>query len=254
MQQFDTSNVSKKKNKKKEEQLFNLFSPIHHLALLIDGNRRWSRSHKLPVTQGYKVSAAKIPSLLFFSWKHGIHTATAWLLTSANALNRPQKHLKLIYDLIDELTLKIFERAQEFDLKMIHVGRKDHLPNFLVDTLLMCEDKTKGHTGHVYNMAIDYGAQDETIQAVRRIVDLGIPVEQIDHSLVDSFMLFRDQPHPRPDLVIRSGDVRRLSGFMSWHSAFSEVYFSQTLFPDFCEDDLIGAAEYFSRQERRYGY
>ena len=138
-------------------------------------------------------------------------------------------------------------------VRIVHLGRKDRLPKFLLDKIAEVETKTRYNTRHVFNIGLDYNGWDEMVRATIKIVAEGIPVEKIDRKVLDKHMDTADQPYPYVDLYIRTSGEQRTSGFMMWQADYAEFYFEPSYFPDFTPEKLREAILDFSRRRRRFG-
>lgn len=218
----------------------------NHVAIILDGNRRWAKNNKRPVIEGHRQGAMNMRKILKFLKKEGVHTMTFWVFSTEN-WKRHKEQVSGLMKLFEEFANVYFKDAMEEELRVVHIGRKDRLSSSLLAKIEKYESETSHFKNNVLNIALDYGGQDEIIRAANKAGgDLTI----------DSFEDYLDtagQKHPHPDMVIRTGGEKRLSGFMLWQTAYAELFFTETLLPDLSEDEVHGMLEEYSERHRRYG-
>jgi short-chain Z-isoprenyl diphosphate synthase len=228
-----------------------------HVAMIIDGNRRWARIRELETAaHGHRAGAAKYHEFLEWCDDLGISVATLYLLSTDNLSSRTEEELTALFKIIANLA----EDLSHFrDWRVQHVGSTDGLPDELVATLKDAEARTKDNTGLHINLAVSYGGRREIADAMRSIVkkhqseggELDALAEILTPELIGEHLYTGGQPDP--DLVIRTSGEQRLSDFMLWQSAHSEFYFVEALGPDLREVDFLRALRDFSRRQRRFG-
>jgi short-chain Z-isoprenyl diphosphate synthase len=228
-----------------------------HVAMIIDGNRRWARLRELETTaHGHRAGAAKYHEFLQWCDDLGIQVATLYLLSTDNLTSRTPEELETLFEIIAELA----DDLSHFrDWRVQHVGSDDGLPPALVAALKAAEAATKDNTGLHINLAVGYGGRREIADAMRSIVkqhqldggELDALAEILTPELIGEHLYTGGQPDP--DLVIRTSGEQRLSDFMLWQSAHSEFYFVEALGPDLREVDFLRALRDFSRRQRRFG-
>lgn len=229
----------------------------HHLAMMIDGNRRWAKQLGYETAaHGHRAGAAKMKEFLRWCDDVGIRVASLYLLSNDNLRKRDSRELSDLIEIIAELA---DELSHERDWRVKHVGRADDLPPDLARVLADVEERTKDHTGMHVNLAVGYGGRGEIVDAVRSIIakhdELGGSLEELAASLtpeqIGEHLYTGGQPDP--DLVIRTSGEQRLSDFLLWQSAHSEFYFVEALGPDLREVDFLRAIRDFASRDRRYG-
>jgi undecaprenyl diphosphate synthase len=225
----------------------------NHIAIIPDGNRRWARCRGLHPTEGHKRGAQRTLELMRIARKWGIHTITFWGLSTENWLERNEKEVKILIEIIGSFLDKNLKEAQEDRVKIIHLGRKDRLPKALMNKIVNAEEQTKNNKNYILNLALDYGGQDEVIRAVQNIIRDKISPEDIDKDLLDSYTDTHDQPYPYPDFIIRTSGEQRTSGLFLWQSPYAETYWEHCHLPDFTVDKLREAILDYSRRRRRFG-
>ena len=237
-------------------QLKNVELP-RHVAMILDGNRRWARQRFLETAaHGHRAGAAKFREFLIWCDDLGISVATLYLLSTDNLTGRKPDELEELFQIIADLA----EDLSHFrDWRVQHVGSDDGLPESLVATLDAAEKRTKDNTGLHINLAVGYGGRREIADAMRSIVrqhgedggTLDALAEILTPELIGDHLYTGGQPDP--DLVIRTSGEQRLSDFMLWQSAHSEFYFVEALGPDLREVDFLRALRDYARRQRRYG-
>lgn len=228
-----------------------------HVAMIIDGNRRWARLRELETAaHGHRAGAAKYREFLEWCDDLGISVATLYLLSTDNLTGRTQVELDSLFEIIGDLA----EDLSHFrDWRVQHVGSTQGLPDDLKKRLAEAEKRTVGNTGLHVNLAIGYGGRREIADAMRSIVQaheseggtLDALAELLTPELIGEHLYTGGQPDP--DLVIRTSGEQRISDFMLWQSAHSEFYFVEALGPDLREVDFLRALRDFSRRQRRFG-
>lgn|GEM_PF-81344 len=224
------------------------FETVNHLAIIPDGNRRWSRNNGFKVSEGHSRAFLKVaPLLLEALWKNGLHTVTLWLFSTEN-WKRPKEevhHLMNIYDGFLKLILII---AARYSIKIVHLGRKSRLPEFLTERVKAVEDSTRANEKGVFNIALDYGGLNEIERATQNLA-----FNKILKGKLSDFLDTAGQIFPNPDLIIRTSGEHRMSGFMPVQSRYSEWCFIEKNFPDLCITDIHQAIYSFKHKHRRYG-
>ncbi|MBI4059422.1 di-trans,poly-cis-decaprenylcistransferase [Candidatus Microgenomates bacterium] len=224
----------------------------HHVALICDGNRRWARARGLPIHKGHEQGGEAIGEIARACRDFGIHTFTVWVFSTEN-WSRGEKEAGGILKIIEKALDQHISEAKKDDVRIIHLGRKDRLPESLARKLRQAENDTRNNKSYVFNLAIDYGGHDEIVRVTRKIVDDKIPVEAIDEKLFASYLDTNDQPYPYIDLLIRTSGEERLSGFMPWQTNYAEIWWDECLLPDFDRAKFREALLDYSRRRRRFG-
>jgi len=216
----------------------------NHLAVIIDGNRRWARKHGLKDWEGHKKGAERLEDFLNWCLEAGIKEVSAYVLSTEN-LNRSEEELKHLFNLFKE-AFKKFEEKESFihkyRVKIRFAGDLKRLPKELREIINKVEKKTQKYDERILNILIAYGGKFEIVEAARRCKR--ISEEEIEKNLL--------VPEP-VDLVIRTGGYSRLSNLMLWQCAYAELYFTKTLWPDFSKREFLKALKWFSNVQRNYG-
>jgi short-chain Z-isoprenyl diphosphate synthase len=236
-------------------QLANATHP-RHVAMIIDGNRRWARQFGGTSEHGHRAGADKMREFLSWCDEADIGVVTLYLLSTDNLTGRDEDELVALTRIIAELA---GELSRVPGWRVQHVGSLDGLPDDLQNGLAEAEARTSSNTGLHINLAVGYGGRREIADAVRSIVHhhaerggtLDELAEQVTPEKIAEHLYTGGQPDP--DLVIRTSGEQRLSDFMLWQSAHSEFYFVEALGPDLREVDFLRALRDFARRQRRYG-
>jgi tritrans,polycis-undecaprenyl-diphosphate synthase [geranylgeranyl-diphosphate specific] len=234
-------------------------SPLpNHVAIVLDGNRRWARFNLLNPGIGHNHGADKAEELL--NWIHdiGIRITTLYILSTEN-LERKDEELENIYKLLEIKLEKLYndERVHKRRMKIKAIGDTELLPRNLQQILTKLEESTAEYDSMYLNIAIAYGGQKELIEAIRKIAQMAkqgqIEVDEINETTIESCLYTSHLPQPSPDLILRTSGEKRLSGFLIWQSAYSELMFMDVFWPEFRKIDLMRAIRTYQRRIRRYG-
>ena len=228
-----------------------------HIAVMLDGNRRWAgKKNGSKAKAGHVAGAQKIFD--FLSWCDGLKVpvVTLYLLSTENLKNRDSDELKDLLVILTELTQEMVRRG---NWKLRLVGDRSSLPADFLDVLEQSELDSRETIGAQVNLAIGYGGRQEITDAMRSIVrdsishgaDLEKLAESLTPELIAKHLYTSDQPDP--DLIIRTSGEQRLSGFLLWQSSNSELYFEEALWPDFRRVDFLREIRAFARRHRRFG-
>lgn len=225
----------------------------NHIAMILDGNRRWARSRGLKPWEGHYAGYKAVEALAKSVRDLGVHTFTVWAFSTEN-WDRPQVEIDAIMDLFRK-ALK--EKEKEFHkdkVALVHLGRKDRLPEDIRKMLIKIETETdKYKKNHIYNLAVDYGGRSEIVRATQKAIDSGIKAEDLDEKTFEKFLDTYGQPYPNPDLFIRTSGEQRTSGLLPWQMVYAEYLFSDVHLPDFSPEKLKEAILDYSRRRRRFG-
>jgi short-chain Z-isoprenyl diphosphate synthase len=228
-----------------------------HVAIMIDGNRRWARAAGFDdVSQGHVIGARHIANLLDWCTEAGVEHVTIWLLSTDN-LQRPSGELEPLLQIIAGLAGELSADGRPWRVQA--VGALDLLPAATVEALKSAEERTADRRGLTVNVAVGYGGRREIADAVRALLQehaaAGTSIEEladvIDVDAIADHLYTAGQPDP--DLVIRTSGEQRLSGFLLWQSVHSEFYFCDALWPDFRKIDFLRALRDYGTRKRRYG-
>jgi len=223
-----------------------------HIAIIMDGNRRWAKQHNLDSTAGHKQAITRMEELIEEAAKQGISHITFWAWSTKN-WKRSRDFVDGIIALFRENLHPdgIFAKALSKGAELQLIGSMEGFPNDIqVKVTQFLQQKPKETTIHV-NLAVGYEGRDEIARAIKKIIEDGVTADQIDQSLIDNYLDTKGQP--AVDFVIRTGGEKRTSGYLIWQAADAELYFTDTFMPDFGAQELTKALEDYSHRERRLG-
>jgi undecaprenyl diphosphate synthase len=224
--------------------------PPQHVAIIMDGNGRWAKERGLHRLAGHEAGGKNIRPVVKIFAAYGVRYLTLYAFSTEN-WSRPMVE---VAGLLGLLAKKINQETQAFhqeNIRLVHLGRLDRLSRKLREKVKAAVELTKNNTGLTLCLAFDYGSRDEIVQAAKRIADAGIPSDNIDESVFAQYLYSPDIPDP--DLVIRTAGESRLSNFLLWQAAYSELYFTPVLWPDFGHKEVKEALSEYKRRQRRFG-
>lgn len=228
-----------------------------HIAVMADGNRRWAReSGFTDISHGHRAGAAKIGELVRWSAEMNVDIVTIYLLSTEN-LQRTTEEVELLFDIISQVVDDLATENHTCRVKL--VGHLDLLPDHVAERMRRSAAATTEKPGLSVNIAVGYGGRQEIVDAVRALLDAniaaGVPAaelaEKVTIESVSEHLYTSGQPDP--DLVIRTSGEQRLSGFLLWQAAYSEIWFTDTYWPAFRKIDFLRALREYSRRSRRFG-
>jgi len=230
----------------------------NHVAIILDGNRRWAKYHFLASKGIHAMGADKAEQLLTWIYDLKIKITTLYVLSIEN-LERDKKELDDIYNLLGIKLEKLYNdsRIHEREMKIKAIGNIDALPQSIKDILSKLEKETDHYDLTFLNIAIAYGGQQELVDAIKKIAQdvekKELKISDITEQSIHSYLYTSHLPQPEPDLILRTSGEKRLSGFLLWQSAYSELVFMDVFWPEFRKIDLMRAIRTFQRRRRRYG-
>lgn len=226
----------------------NMKQKVHHLGIIMDGNRRWARGHGLKPFEGHRAGYKKIGEVLKWCQAAGIKILTLYAFSTEN-WQRSKEEVGFL--------MKLFYLGLTKDIKTLHknnvrlqiIGRKEDLSKKLQQAIQQAEELTKNNTAGVLNLAINYGGRQELVDAFNKI--LKTKPKKITENLISKNIYTANLPDP--DLIIRTSNEQRLSGFLTWQSIYSELYFTKHHWPEFSKEDFDNALADFANRQRRFG-
>lgn len=226
----------------------------NHVAIIMDGNGRWAKQKGLPRTIGHKNGAYAIRKTIEAAVKIGVKHLTVYAFSTEN-WNRPKYEVKVLMSLFNNQLRKELENLIEHNVKLKFIGNVEQLPAVLKKTLKNALEKTKNNTLITITVALSYSAREELIYVAKNIakkaINNEIAVSDIDENLINEHL--QTAPLPDVDLMIRTSGEKRISNFLLWQIAYAELYFTDTLWPDFDENNLYEAVQAYQQRERRFG-
>lgn len=228
----------------------NLKHVPHHIAIIMDGNGRWAKKHHLPVVEGHRKGAQSAQDVIDIFIDYKIPYLTLYAFSTEN-WNRPREEVDGIFDLLESQLEESISYAMKKEIRFVHLGRLEGLSSALKEKIQEATGETSRNTGLTLCLAFNYGGRDEIVHAMQRIVKSGVPPDKIDEHAVQHNLFTANIPDP--DLIIRTGDEKRLSNFLLWQAAYAEIYFTPVLWPDFSRKDVDQALEDYNKRQRRFG-
>ena len=222
-----------------------------HIAAVMDGNGRWAESRKLPRTEGHTAGEQSLMDVLEGADDIGVKWFTVFAFSTEN-WSRPSEEVKFLLNFNEKILLERRYELNERNVRIRFIGRRNRqVPKRLIRRMEETENLTKENTGLTFSIAFNYGGRAEIVDAVKRIIDKGMSPERINEKTISRHLY--DPTIPDPDLVIRTSGEYRVSNFLLWEIAYSELIFSETLWPDFRREDLFTAVKEYQDRDRRYG-
>ena len=227
---------------------------LQHIAIIMDGNRRWAKNHMLPSAVGHQKGVESLKNTMRSFDKFGIKYLTVYAFSTEN-WNRKKEEVDFLMNLLAKTLTDELDEMHKENVKIKFVGNIERLNPKLIEILKNAENKTKNNTGVNLQIAFNYGARDEIVNAVKKItqkaLDGEIKIGEIDEKLVSENLYTAKIPDP--DLLIRTGGEKRISNYLLWQIAYSEVYVTEKFWPEFDENALTEAMLEFEKRNRRYG-
>jgi undecaprenyl diphosphate synthase len=215
-----------------------------HVAIILDGNRRWAKEKNLPTFEGHRRGLNQTIEISKKAKQMGIKILTVWGFSTEN-WDRPKKEVDYLMNLFESWISENLKEAVKEETRIIHLGRKDRFSKKLRDRIIESEEKTKAFSKHYLCIALDYGGRDELLRAINKLPE--------NFKLIEKFLDTKDLPQSDVDLIIRTGGEQRMSGFMIWQGAYAEYVFVKKYLPDFTTEDFEDCIEEYGKRKRRFG-
>jgi len=235
----------------KEGKTVNLSGKMpSHIGIIMDGNGRWAQIRGLPRIEGHRIGAERAKEVIEVSVELGIKCLTLYTFSTEN-WQRPQSEVSTLMRLLEVYLRRELSGLIEKDIVFKAIGETWQLPANIQSLITETEEKTAFNKGMTLVTALSYSGRNEIIRAIKKIMNSGVKAEELTETIF-SFNL-DTEGLPPPDLVIRTSGERRLSNFLLWQSAYAELYFTDTLWPDFDKEEFMLAIQDFQGRERRFG-
>jgi undecaprenyl diphosphate synthase len=222
----------------------------NHIGIIIDGNRRWAKAHNLPTVEGHRIGFDKVKEIADYALAKGVKIMTIYAFSTEN-WKRSQDEVNYLLGLFKILLEKEADFLLKKGIKLQILGGRVGLADDLQKAIIKAEELTGSASKGILNICFNYGGRDEIINAIKNIVKNKIPASEITEELVSKNLYTTNLPDP--DFIIRTSGEQRLSGFLTWQSVYSELYFVKKMWPEFTKDDFDEALLEFSKRQRRFG-
>jgi undecaprenyl diphosphate synthase len=221
-----------------------------HVAIIMDGNGRWAAQRSLPRLAGHQHGTDNIRRITTAAAELGIEYLTLWAFSTDN-WRRPRHEIDGIFRILAEVIERETDELHRQGAQLRHIGSLEGLAPELKTSVLAAIERTRRNNRLVLTLAFNYSGRQEILAAVKSVIASGAPAAAVDEDLFNAHLFTRDLPDP--DLIVRTSGEYRISNFLLWQSAYSELYFTPVLWPDFGPDDLCEAVREFGRRDRRFG-
>ncbi|MCR4734635.1 MAG: di-trans,poly-cis-decaprenylcistransferase [Treponema sp.] len=221
-----------------------------HVAITMDGNGRWAQNRKLPRTAGHDQGLHTVKRIVKTASDLGIKHLTLYIFSTEN-WKRAEKEVGFLMNLIHTHLCDEFKFYKDNKIKLNYIGNFDGLPPLIQKDIKNAVEDTKDFTGMTLNLSINYGGRDEIIRGIKKYIASGKTAEELNEA---DFSKYLDMPEsPDVDLLIRTGGEKRLSNFLLWHIPYAEQIYTDTLWPDYSDDEFLSNIESFQHRNRRFG-
>ena len=220
---------------------------IQHVAIIMDGNGRWGLNHKSSRNAGHRAGLETIENIIEESIKQKISYLTLYAFSTEN-WKRPLKEVTFLFDLLEDFLLKKIDKLNNNKIKLKILGNKKKFSKKLQKLLIECEKKTLQNHRLQINLALNYGSKDEILNAIKKVNKKKQKITE--KNIVENFYT---KNIPDPDILIRTGNTRRLSNFLLWQVAYTELFFEKKLWPDFNKKDFLKILNHFRLLKRNFG-
>ena len=221
-----------------------------HVAIIMDGNGRWAAQRHLPRVEGHRAGIDAVRDSVETAARLGIGVLTLYAFSIEN-WKRPAGEIGTLMRLLKRYLRSELNTLLRNDIRFRVIGRMEELAPDIQDELNVAIERTRGSSGMLFNIALNYSGRAEIVDAARRAIEAGVRPEDLDEQRFASFLYTAGQPDP--DLLIRTSGEMRVSNYLLWQIAYSEIYVTDTLWPDFTKRDLEDAIREFNQRDRRFG-
>jgi len=225
-----------------------------HVAIILDGNGRWAKKRMMPRNYGHSQGSKNVEKICEVAYKMGIEYLTVYAFSTEN-WKRPKEEVDSLMKLLQNYLDTSIKTSAKNNIRVRVIGDKSRLSEKIQKSIAALEEASAGNTGLKLQVAINYGGRDEIVRAVRAIAadvkSNKISIDDIDEKCFAGYLDMKDIPDP--DLLIRTSGEYRISNFLLWESAYTEFYYTDVLWPDFDENELRKAVEYYGSRERKFG-
>lgn len=225
-------------------------SALKHVAIIMDGNGRWAEQRGLPRLEGHRKGVETVRVIVEESGRLGISFLTLYSFSTEN-WKRPLAEIQGLMELFEKAINHYKEELKKNNVRVIFIGRREGVPGKLREAMENLEKETANNKGLTLNLALNYGGRDEILRAIQRVAEKDENFSSLNEEKFRLFLDTRDQPDP--DLLIRTGGEKRISNFLLWQVAYTELWFTDVLWPDFTAIEFHKALEDFIQRRRKFG-
>lgn len=225
-----------------------------HIAIIMDGNGRWAKEHGLPRTAGHRKGMNRVEEIIKAAAELGVKVITLFAFSAEN-WQRPKKEVDMLMRSLDNFLRARLKDLMKNNVRFTVMGRESPLPQHLIERIRLTKDATKNNSGIILNVALNYGARQEIVDAVKKLCR-AIEKKEFDLNALNENNFSRflyAEGLPDPDLLIRTSGEQRISNFLLWQISYTELYFTKKYWPDFGRRDLEEAIKVYQRRQRRFG-
>lgn len=226
----------------------------NHVAIILDGNGRWAKKRMMPRQYGHAKGAQVVEQICEDAWNMGIQYLTVYAFSTEN-WNRPDSEVKILMDIFSKYMVDKLQKVGQKNMKIRFIGERSRLDKAMIEKIENLEESTKDNTGLNFTVALNYGSRDEMVRAMRKmaaeIKEGKLEPEDITEEKYNTYLDTAELPDP--DLLIRTSGELRLSNYLLWQLAYTELYVTDCLWPDFDEKELEKAIIQYNKRDRRFG-
>ncbi len=222
----------------------------HHVAIIMDGNGRWAKGKGFARLLGHREGYRTLRSALLNASELGVKYLTVYAFSAEN-WRRPEDEVAGLMKLIETAAKDELRAMHQNNVRICVAGRIDHVPEGLRKALLHGIETTKNNTGITFTLAINYGGRAELVDAIKAIINSGVPAESVTEEMVGQHLY--NPTHPEPDLMVRTAGEMRWSNFLIWQSAYCELFVTDVPWPEFSKKELLEAVATFQKRTRKFG-
>lgn len=223
---------------------------LKHIAIIMDGNRRWAKEHNLPSAFGHKKGVEALKETLRACNDFGVKYLTVYAFSTEN-WNRKQEEVDFLMNLVAVTLSNELEEMHKENVQIHFIGDLSRLTDSLQKILYNAVETTKNNTGVVLQIALNYGSRDEIVHAVKQIVDSGVKGSDVNEKLISEYLYTKGIPDP--DILVRTGGEQRISNYLLWQIAYSEIVVIKEFWPEYGKPLLAQTIQEFGKRQRRYG-
>ena len=225
-----------------------------HIAIILDGNGRWAKQHGMPRNFGHTQGAKNVETICREAWNLGVKYLTVYAFSTEN-WSRPKEEVDALMKLLRNYMKNCIKTAEKNHMRVRIIGDKSKLDADIQESIAKLEEASKDQDGLNFQIAINYGSRDEMLRGMQKMLkeyqENPFPVEELDEEKFQSYLDTADIPDP--DLLIRTSGEQRISNYLLWQLAYTELYFTDVPWPDFTKKELVKAIEDYNSRDRRYG-